>query len=161
MVCTAGHVHVFHNQRYRLGGHTFVAIKNAKQEVESSLWHTRAWTYQEGLLSRRRVVFTETQTYLQCLTSLQINGPTDTDYSSDNCLANVRVFPNRRIGHGKLAFSDRTEEYYGRELSYHTDIINAFTGIIQAFQHRDIRPKYMASHCSPRIGNDKYSQSKR
>ncbi len=31
------------------------------------MWSSRAWTYQEGLLSRRRLLFTESQVYFQCM----------------------------------------------------------------------------------------------
>ncbi|ESA43502.1 HET-domain-containing protein [Neurospora crassa] len=34
--------------------------------VAASKWNTRGWTYQEGLLSKRRLVFTDELTYFQC-----------------------------------------------------------------------------------------------
>jgi hypothetical protein len=34
--------------------------------VDNSKWATRGWVYQEALLSRRRLVFTEHQVYYQC-----------------------------------------------------------------------------------------------
>jgi len=34
--------------------------------IKSSKWSTRAWTYQEGILSTRRLVFTEYETYFEC-----------------------------------------------------------------------------------------------
>ncbi|KAM4058874.1 heterokaryon incompatibility protein [Hirsutella rhossiliensis] len=34
--------------------------------IEESTWYTRGWTYQEGLLARRRLVFTEQQMYWEC-----------------------------------------------------------------------------------------------
>jgi hypothetical protein len=36
-----------------------------KEVVEKNKWKTRAWTYQEPLLSRRRVIFTEEQMYFE------------------------------------------------------------------------------------------------
>ncbi|EFY94205.1 Heterokaryon incompatibility [Metarhizium robertsii ARSEF 23] len=37
-------------------------------EVASSKWASRAWTFQEGLLARRRLIFTPSQMYFQCRT---------------------------------------------------------------------------------------------
>ncbi|KID84258.1 Heterokaryon incompatibility [Metarhizium guizhouense ARSEF 977] len=37
-------------------------------EVASSQWASRAWTFQEGLLARRRLIFTPSQMYFQCRT---------------------------------------------------------------------------------------------
>src|ERR1700760_1263800 len=34
--------------------------------VRHSKWNTRGWTYQEGLLSRRRVIFTDSEVYFDC-----------------------------------------------------------------------------------------------
>ncbi|KJK90541.1 hypothetical protein H633G_05552 [Metarhizium anisopliae BRIP 53284] len=37
-------------------------------EVASSKWASHAWTFQEGLLARRRLIFTPSQMYFQCRT---------------------------------------------------------------------------------------------
>lgn len=34
--------------------------------ITTSRWWTRGWTYQEAVLSRRRLVFTEDQIYFEC-----------------------------------------------------------------------------------------------
>jgi hypothetical protein len=42
--------------------------------ITSSVWNSRGWTLQEGLLSRRRLVFTETEVYFQCLSMQCMEG---------------------------------------------------------------------------------------
>ena len=34
--------------------------------IQNAKWTSRAWTYQEGALSTRRLVFTEEQVYFEC-----------------------------------------------------------------------------------------------
>ncbi|KAH7179944.1 heterokaryon incompatibility protein-domain-containing protein, partial [Fusarium flagelliforme] len=43
--------------------------ENAVKEIEASIWRSRGWTFQEGLLSRRRLVFTNTQMLFSCLSN--------------------------------------------------------------------------------------------
>ncbi|KAF2026928.1 hypothetical protein EK21DRAFT_91940 [Setomelanomma holmii] len=57
-----------------VGKHIFAAVKSARQAITSSKWDTRAWTYQEALLSRRRLIFTESQIYFQCQTDGCLEG---------------------------------------------------------------------------------------
>jgi hypothetical protein len=47
------------------------AISPARTEIQSSRWSTRGWTLQEGLLGRRRLVFTPTQVYFHCTKSFR------------------------------------------------------------------------------------------
>ncbi|TFB01451.1 hypothetical protein CCMA1212_006951 [Trichoderma ghanense] len=42
------------------------SLQDPRLLIERSTWFTRGWTYQEGLLSRRRLVFTEQQMYWEC-----------------------------------------------------------------------------------------------
>ncbi|KAF2786839.1 HET-domain-containing protein, partial [Melanomma pulvis-pyrius CBS 109.77] len=48
------------------GDCTFWMSKDISMSFRSSRWNTRGWTYQEGLLSRRRLVFTDARLYCQC-----------------------------------------------------------------------------------------------
>ncbi|KAH6605694.1 het-domain-containing [Trichoderma cornu-damae] len=42
------------------------AHRDPRQEILASEYWTRGWTYQEGVLSNRRLVFTENQAYWEC-----------------------------------------------------------------------------------------------
>lgn len=44
----------------------FATLPDPKYLVDASVWATRGWTFQEGLLARRVLVFTEQQVYFQC-----------------------------------------------------------------------------------------------
>lgn len=50
----------------KIGGHAFVAVQNPLTDIQTSIWYTRGSTYQEMLLSRRRLIFTDYQVYFQC-----------------------------------------------------------------------------------------------
>jgi hypothetical protein len=89
-------------------------------------------TYQEALLSRRRLVFTDTQVYFQCRSEHYLEGLATARCRPD-FTQNLRAFPRRGVGSESREVYDRLEEYYRRNVSYDTDIINAFLGIFQAF----------------------------
>ncbi|KAG6041336.1 hypothetical protein E4U41_004866 [Claviceps citrina] len=42
------------------------SLRDPRIDIKNSTWFTRGWTYQEGLLARRRLIFTERQMYWEC-----------------------------------------------------------------------------------------------
>ncbi|QUC20733.1 uncharacterized protein UV8b_04974 [Ustilaginoidea virens] len=42
------------------------SLRDPRLDIRNSDWFTRGWTYQEGLLARRRLIFTERQMYWEC-----------------------------------------------------------------------------------------------
>lgn len=41
-------------------------MRNSQVAIGSSRWANRGWTYQEGALSKRRLVFTDDQVFFEC-----------------------------------------------------------------------------------------------
>lgn len=51
----------------RIGDHHIVStLRSGTKLVHESKWATRGWTYQEGILSRRRLIFTDEQVFWEC-----------------------------------------------------------------------------------------------
>ncbi|KAK4675212.1 hypothetical protein QC764_500240 [Podospora pseudoanserina] len=109
---------------------------STKDDISSSAWSTRGWTYQEGVLSSRRLVFTDKQVYFQCgLSSFSeaLNIPFDRVGSASN----DDMFPRFRTAPYSLEIGDRIYEYTHRKLGNEDDILNAFQGILgQFFKHK-------------------------
>jgi len=109
-----------------------VAVENPAIDIGTSEWNTRAWTSQEALLSRKRLIFTDRQVYFQCRLGLCTEGLTLP--GSIESTRHLRAFPERGIVFRTVEIYDRLEEYYGRKLSFDTDVLNAFSGIFRAFE---------------------------
>ncbi|CAM1503276.1 Fc.00g080520.m01.CDS01 [Cosmosporella sp. VM-42] len=53
--------------KFMNSGTTLVSsLQDPRLAVKNSTWYSRGWTYQEGLLARRRLIFTEQQMYWEC-----------------------------------------------------------------------------------------------
>lgn len=124
--------------------------------IKSSHWSTRGWTFQEALLSRRRLVFTEEQAYFECsamniFESLDI--PLDSLHTKDrsksyedlrggifgrNRTAEFGRFILQKQGKGEIfsQYLSNVEEYSARKLTFAKDSLDAFQGIAQQFWHR-------------------------
>jgi Heterokaryon incompatibility protein (HET) len=135
--------------------------------IEASRWHTRGWTFQECLLSRRCLYFSECYVYFQCgrrdkvLSECGVNGPVrrKDDWDSwdtpgeapgaktlNNPLSGLQqeladLGPDARRAKIFTVYSRLVEKYTLRKLSYDSDIINAFLGtftVLNEFFHSDI-----------------------
>ena len=117
--------------------------------IYNSLWNTRGWTYQEGLLSQRRLVFTDQQIYFECHGMYCIEGlnlPLDGLHDesrqvfkqSYRCGKGIGIFP-RGVGTDEWSIFDRIEEYTKRALANDADILNGFKGVMRAFRIRPMK----------------------
>lgn len=124
---------------FGIGSHAFVVMENPREDVESSLWNTRGWTYQEMLLSRRRLIFTDRQVYFQCRKGLTME-QLDKSFASTKLATLIsrgkEILPIQNEAFTIHDIYARLEEYYPRSLRYETDNINAFAGIFRELSGR-------------------------
>lgn len=124
------------------------------QAVVGSKCITRAWTYQEGLLSGRRLVFSEKQMYFECygmhccesvkLPLKEMHRQDMQGFRGVFCENNrVGSFP-KGVGSTSIEIVRRIEEYSSRSLGNSTDILKGMLGIFNAFE----RSRLGISHCS-------------
>ncbi|KAH0557161.1 hypothetical protein GP486_005048 [Trichoglossum hirsutum] len=104
-----------------------------------SKWASRGWTYQEGLISKRRLIFTEYQTYFECASAHcceAIDAPPDVLFQEKsvngaNPMASrdFRVFPLGKPIAKAHQIVERIREYASKELTYKSDALNGILGI--------------------------------
>lgn len=119
---------------------TLLELPYGEDDLLSSKWASRGWTYQEGYLSTRRVIFTPRQLLFLC------NKQYLEEYGhvllKDQFIPPFRlldklssIFPTSNPT-GVLSTSSvlrQIEQYSLRELSYSSDSFNAFRGILNYY----------------------------
>lgn len=116
-----------------IGNHTLVeTYPDLSSELAASIWTRRAWTYQEGHLARRRLVFTDKQVSYVC----------DYGYCVETLRSLIRIancLPKYSMGETFATSCEQYEpwyyhrclaEYTKRVLSYDSDSLNAYLGVL-------------------------------
>lgn len=123
-------------------------LRHPQISVEMSKWMTRGWTYQEGLISKRRLVFTEDQVFFECngmSCTESISFPFNTSKSSSDFTygdkTRLEAFEFKTPGDKPWDFMKYVAEFYRRELTFHGDALNAMEGIFRIFS-QSRRPVY-------------------
>ena len=104
-------------------------------EVASSTWASRAWTYQEGLLARRRLIFTPSQVYFQCR-SLHCHESLSVPLEKAPALNLGRVFPEHGGGSQASDLKTHIKAYINKEQAQAEDRLNAFRGLLYHYRHK-------------------------
>lgn len=89
-------------------------------------WFSRAWTYQEAILAKRKVWFTPVQAHLECQSGIFTEDLWGS-YAVTGTTAVRQVHPPGLVT--SEAFKRHLLEYTELSLSYQSDIYNALTGI--------------------------------
>ncbi|KAF7554747.1 hypothetical protein G7046_g6742 [Stylonectria norvegica] len=105
-------------------------------EVASSTWASRGWTYQEGLLARRRLVFTPSQIYFQCQ-SLHCHESISFPLQTKPSLNLGRVFPITGAGSQAGHLRDQINGYLSRDFTRFEDRLDAFRGVLARYAQMD------------------------
>lgn len=148
-------------------------LQDPHYSIEHSKWSTRAWTYQEGLFSPRRLFFTDQQAYFEC------NAMNCTEAFSSN-LKHLHIQSGRRYkalhragnyicgnsnqfshvcikqnaaNHRKVDIIRRceyqTRQYTRRELTKKDDALNAYAGIAHFYANTTARIYCLAGLAVP------------
>ncbi len=116
-------------------------LPDPQTSVRSSKWVTRGWTYQEGLLSRRRLIFTDQQVFFECNSmhcaeSLVL--PLDSIHDKKTKMFRKHV-PDGPLGLKSLGtdpyeIMSYISAFCIRRLTFPEDRINAMRGIFHVFE---------------------------
>jgi hypothetical protein len=127
----------------QINNHTLISsiFDNTIQSITDSTWNSRGWTFQEGLLSCKRLVFTYHQVYFQCqemrcFESLPVS-PSQLHGESGKFKKEIRTpraFPDQNVGTSPTEIVQRIDEFMKRDLWTNHDTIAAFSGILQQFR---------------------------
>ncbi|KNG46199.1 tol protein [Stemphylium lycopersici] len=109
--------------------------------LETAKWSTRGWTYQEAMLSRRCLIFTDQQVHFVCsrmscceAVSVQRDARKGRDSSSEIRL--LLSLGTRKFDHGvkpldQLSqFCQHVRAFSGRDLTHEEDRLDAFRGML-------------------------------
>lgn len=140
-----------YHSRVRIGETRLYEMSNAASvHVKQSKWATRGWTYQEGCLSRRRLIFTKKEVLLLCnkllVKETQLGHQADPYYimateerhSSLECDHETRIWKTFDWTMSLAEYSEdleaQIEEYTSRNLSKDEDSLNAFLAILKHYE---------------------------
>ncbi|KAI0895771.1 heterokaryon incompatibility protein-domain-containing protein [Annulohypoxylon nitens] len=130
-----------HQGRATIGQTHLIGISNVgSATIKLSKWATRGWTYQEGYLSRRRLIFTDTEVLFLCnkgfAKETQIKDEEQEIITMNSLL--WMIPPAKLSVHRSLYIFLRRhiEEYSNRNLSKDCDSLNAFVGILKYYESK-------------------------
>ncbi|KAH6618813.1 heterokaryon incompatibility protein-domain-containing protein [Boeremia exigua] len=125
------------------GGVQLMLSRPPEISIKSSKWNTRAWTFQERLLSRRCLIFVEGRVYFQCpSTGVSEDIYADREgagWSLDFVDAPLQMF--KRLSQRSFwVYMSVVELYSARDLTHPKDVLAAFSGITNRLENQMSAP---------------------
>jgi hypothetical protein len=122
-----------------VASHVYLAPRSHRisQSLEGTTYFSRAWTYQEQILSRRRLYFTKDSVYVECASAIRKEDSTKParftrDAVELNPLALLPSYgPLAASGKGNKVFryyAQFVHDYTPKALSFQIDSVNAISG---------------------------------
>ena len=113
----------------------------APGKLRSSKWDTRGWTFQERILSRRVLIFTEQMAYWNCETCTWdeetiLKPELPESRVTNNSFGCYDVWQSGTEKFSSAALWDWVAKYNSRSFTYPGDILPAFLGILNCLQFK-------------------------
>jgi hypothetical protein len=127
------------------GNSLLLMMPRLEKKLKESNWMTRGWTFQEGVLSNRKLILAREQVYficnkMSCSESFNFvdkdgfEDPRADDWTACRCsLSNPLIFANV-TGETQRAFEDIISRCAIRKLRYQSDALNAVTGLLKRLE---------------------------
>lgn len=118
------------------------AVHFAKDEITHSKWHSRGWTFQEAVMAKRRLAFTDRKVFFQCqetYTSDDWNLPPNTFGVPDQVYAREGSTHFLERGQSYEHAWHDIQAYLKRDLTYDSDALNAIAGVLSSFPAGQVR----------------------
>jgi hypothetical protein len=104
----------------------------AETGINSSVWNTRAWTFQERLLSKRCLIFTEGRVFFQCRTATMSEDLVSESHGAGWSLDLAKALPQILLElkcRPVRVYMNCMSRYAKRKLMQPKDILAAFNGV--------------------------------
>lgn len=123
-------------------GYTFrTTFREPRHVILESKWNERGWTYQEAYLSRRKIYFTPEEAIFECSMAFHSEIKKDcvspikpSQSKGPPILGRAPLLTTTGISLDLSALRDHVAIYHLRKLTYQSDVLNAFKGVIGKFE---------------------------
>ncbi|KAK4201330.1 heterokaryon incompatibility protein-domain-containing protein [Triangularia verruculosa] len=116
----------------------FSELPHPRDIIAKSHWASRGWTYQEDVLSRRRLVFTEKLVYYEC----QVCSFSEDRKNACERLEKSKSVRNPTDTESTLEIFGHLSDFTSRQFSVESDILHGIAGIFKVYQQNNWAQHY-------------------